>query len=102
MLADVGVAEDGAADGGALGRGIELWCAAVPFSDSPYAQGGPDQVVLGLRSSDGVDTEVARVDGRLLSTEVAGGFTGRMIGTRASGRAAPLTLTRFAYAPGSD
>lgn len=86
VLADVAVDDGAAGDGspvdGEAGGGeardgeLELWCAAIPFSDSPYAQGGPDQVVLGLRTGDGVDVEIARIDGRLLSTEVAGGFTG--------------------------
>jgi len=40
---------------------------------------GPDLIVAGVRV--GTDfREVGRLDGRYLSTEVAGGFTGRMIG----------------------
>ncbi|QUX31363.1 family 43 glycosylhydrolase [Nocardiopsis akebiae] len=40
---------------------------------------GPDVVVAAVRAPEGV-TELARIDGRYLSTEVAGGFTGRMVG----------------------
>ncbi|WP_275669598.1 hypothetical protein [Actinomyces procaprae] len=46
---------------------------------------------------DGRDVELGRLDGRYLSTEVAGGFTGRVVGVRAiSGTA---TVERFAYRP---
>ncbi|MGN7949382.1 glycoside hydrolase family 43 protein [Microbacterium sp. 22215] len=44
--------------------------------------GGPDDVVLGLVQA-GVEYELGRFDGRYLSTEVAGGFTGRVVGVRA-------------------
>ncbi|MFJ4693760.1 hypothetical protein [Streptomyces sp. NPDC088766] len=40
---------------------------------------GPDQVVAGVLE-DGEFTELGQVDGRYLSTEVAGGMTGRMVG----------------------
>ena len=40
---------------------------------------GPDIVVAGVVDGDGF-TELGRVDGRYLSTEVAGGMTGRMVG----------------------
>ncbi|BBH69311.1 glycoside hydrolase 43 family protein [Actinoplanes sp. OR16] len=42
--------------------------------DPPHEQAGPDEIVL---SAGGV--ELARLDGRYLSTEVAGGFTGRVL-----------------------
>jgi hypothetical protein len=45
---------------------------------------GPDRVVLGFEA-DGVFRELAEVDGRYLSTEVAGGFTGRVLGMYAIG-----------------
>ncbi|WP_328472723.1 glycoside hydrolase family 43 protein [Actinoplanes sp. NBC_00393] len=41
---------------------------------------GPDTVVLGVEGPDGVFHVLAELDGRYLSTEVAGGFTGRVIG----------------------
>ncbi|KOX16358.1 glycoside hydrolase [Nocardiopsis sp. NRRL B-16309] len=40
---------------------------------------GPDVIVAAVRTPRGT-TELARLDGRYLSTEVAGGFTGRMVG----------------------
>ena len=44
-------------------------------------QGGPDLIRLGFESdSDGEFIVLAELDGRYLSTEVAGGFTGRVIG----------------------
>jgi beta-xylosidase len=46
---------------------------------------GPDRVVLGFEGDDGVLHELAEVDGRYLSTEVAGGFTGRVLGMYAVG-----------------
>jgi xylan 1,4-beta-xylosidase len=39
----------------------------------------PDRVTLGFES-DGEPVELASIDGRYLSTEVAGGFTGRVVG----------------------
>jgi xylan 1,4-beta-xylosidase len=41
--------------------------------------GAPDTIGLGF-VSDGIMTKLARLDGRYLSTEVAGGFTGRTVG----------------------
>jgi xylan 1,4-beta-xylosidase len=55
---------------------------------------GPDELRLGVLTADGFQ-ELARVDGRYLSTEVAGGFTGRVIGVRAEGT--PVRLERFTY-----
>jgi hypothetical protein len=51
--------------------------------------------VLGHEGPDGF-TELARIDGRYLSTEVAGGFTGRVVGVEALG--ADALVTRFRYA----
>ena len=44
----------------------------------------PDTLTFGLRDDDGTFTELAALDGRYLSTEVAGGFTGRVIGMYAA------------------
>jgi hypothetical protein len=44
----------------------------------PIGNAGPDDIVLSLSGSDG-DQELARLDGRYFSTEVASGFTGRML-----------------------
>ena len=48
----------------------------APFAWSPT---GPDDVLLGFHGPAGF-TEVGRLDGRYLSTEVAGGMTGRILG----------------------
>ena len=44
----------------------------------PIGNAGPDDIVLSLVHPDG-DEELARLDGRYFSTEVASGFTGRML-----------------------
>ena len=44
------------------------------------SRSGPDLSQLGIEESGGVVTMLAELDGRYLSTEVAGGFTGRVIG----------------------
>ncbi len=41
---------------------------------------GPDAVTLGYQDSGGESHQLARLDGRYLSTEVTGGFLGRTIG----------------------
>ncbi|MGW1760119.1 family 43 glycosylhydrolase [Streptomyces mirabilis] len=72
--------------------------AVEPKPGSPYA-GGPDLIELG-HLDDGAFRQVARFDGRYFSTEVAGGFTGRVVGVE------PLTGTRvvrsFSYRPGRE
>jgi hypothetical protein len=45
---------------------------------------GPDTLTLGVEDTDGAFTALASLDGRYLSTEVAGGFTGRVIGMYAT------------------
>jgi hypothetical protein len=45
---------------------------------------GPDTVSLGVEGPDGTFTVLGELDGKYLSTEVAGGFTGRVIGMYAS------------------
>ena len=44
----------------------------------PFGYAGPDDIVLAVRIGD-VVTELGRLDGRYFSTEVAAGFTGRML-----------------------
>ncbi|MEE1800688.1 family 43 glycosylhydrolase [Streptomyces sp. JV176] len=72
--------------------------AVEPKPGSPYAA-GPDLIELG-HLDDGGFRRLAQVDGRYFSTEVAGGFTGRVIGIE------PLAGTRvvrsFRYRPGRD
>ncbi|MEU5714554.1 glycoside hydrolase family 43 protein [Streptomyces sp. NPDC020403] len=59
---------------------VEVTATPVPAD----ARSGPDTLVLGVEEPDGTFAELARLDGRYLSTEVAGGFTGRVIGMYAS------------------
>lgn len=62
---------------------LNLRIDAVPPNDAPipFGHAGPDDIVLSFEAGD-VHQQLARIDGRYLSTEVAGGFTGRMIGLR--------------------
>ena len=48
------------------------------------ARSGPDTISVGFEEPDGTFTVLAGLDGRYLSTEVAGGFTGRVIGMYAA------------------
>lgn len=80
----------------ALQVGAQAWSPATGFNS------GPDQLVFSIRTAHG-QMEVARFDGRLLSTEVTAGFTGRVVGVRALGES--CVLRRFSYqpiAPSSD
>ncbi|AEI13501.1 glycoside hydrolase family 43 protein [Cellulomonas gilvus] len=52
----------------------------VPSTAATYArEQGPDEVVALLHDAHGTH-ELGRIDGRYVSTEIAGGFTGRMVG----------------------
>jgi hypothetical protein len=78
------------------GDAVVLRIAAVDCEAETMTALGPDDIVLAL--VDGGDvTELARLDGRYLSTEVAAGFTGRVLGVGAAGGAS--RLCRFAYTP---
>ena len=61
------------------------------------ARTGPDTVSLGVEEPDGAFTVLATLDGRYLSTEVAGGFTGRVIGMYAG--AGTVHFDWFEYEP---
>ena len=75
------------------GAEVELRTQASTAHEYSHRR-GPDEVVAVLHAADR-PRELARVDGRYLSTEVAGGFTGRMVGlVCASGR---LTVHEFVY-----
>jgi xylan 1,4-beta-xylosidase len=60
---------------------LRVETAVEPVND---ARGGPDTVSLGVEEPDGSFAVLAALDGRYLSTEVAGGFTGRVIGAYAA------------------
>jgi xylan 1,4-beta-xylosidase len=61
---------------------------------------GPDEISIGVEEADGTFTVLATLDGRYLSTEVAGGFTGRVIGMYAS--AGTVRFDWFAYVAGGS
>ncbi|MBE1490292.1 glycoside hydrolase family 43 protein [Plantactinospora soyae] len=60
---------------------VETWSSG-PGMDHPRQE--PDVVRLGFEAEDGEFVVLAELDGRYLSTEVAGGFTGRVIGCYAT------------------
>jgi hypothetical protein len=67
---------------------------APPSGPAPSHIPGPDEIVAGVVEPEGF-RELGRLDGRYLSTETAGGFTGRMVGlTCARG---DLAVTSFTY-----
>ncbi|WP_328484377.1 glycoside hydrolase family 43 protein [Streptomyces sp. NBC_00377] len=61
------------------------------------ARTGPDTVTFGIEEPDGTLVELASLDGKYLSTEVAGGFTGRVIGMFAG--AGSVHFDWFDYEP---
>jgi hypothetical protein len=69
---------------------------AVAHTEQYSFAKGPDEIHLGYLA-DGRFQALTTIDGRYFSTEVAGGFTGRVIGVEALG--AETLLTRFTYAP---
>jgi len=68
-------------------------------SGNPFLGRGPDIVVAGIVRGD-VFTELGRVDGRYLSTEVAGGMTGRMVGVVC--RSGAVLVRSFDYVGADD
>lgn len=75
---------------------VALAVASEPWPASWPANQGPDTVSLTIETVSG-STELARIDGRLLSTEFTAGFTGRTIGVRATqGR---VVVSEFSYEP---
>lgn len=65
----------------------------------PFGYAGPDDIALSMDAGDGF-IELARLDGRYFSTEVAAGFTGRML---AFGSSDPNSrLINVTYSPGRD
>ncbi|MGW3354414.1 glycoside hydrolase family 43 protein [Streptomyces bungoensis] len=68
--------------------------SGTPMRD---ARTGPDTLTFGVEEQDGTFTELGALDGRYLSTEVAGGFTGRVIGMYAA--AGTVHFDWFDYEP---
>ncbi|MFC7385087.1 glycoside hydrolase family 43 protein [Sphaerisporangium rhizosphaerae] len=73
------VAAERAVPAGPLALGVHA--DDLPPKD---ARSGPDTLSFGIETEDGAFTVLAALDGRYLSTEVAGGFTGRVIGMYAA------------------
>ena len=63
---------------------------------------GPDELHLGFETPDGAFRSLARLDGRYLSTEVAGGFTGRVIGMYAAAGTVRFDWFDYRGAVGED
>ncbi|MDX3633186.1 glycoside hydrolase family 43 protein [Streptomyces europaeiscabiei] len=76
---------------------VVLRVETVPVETMKDARTGPDLVSLGFEEPDGTFVELASLDGRYLSTEVAGGFTGRVLGLFAS--AGSVHFDWFDYEP---
>ncbi len=69
--------------------------AVDPSSRSvPLGDAGPDEIVLSV-VDEGRQRQLARLDGRYLSTEVASGFTGRMLAMGAT--ASPVRVHSVSY-----
>lgn len=73
---------------------LEIACTDAPFAGQPGKNTGPDEILLRLLK-DGREVTLARLDGRYVSTEVAGGFTGRVVGVSAPNGSA--VVERFDY-----
>jgi hypothetical protein len=83
-----------------LPDGGELEIRLLPDESHSFFIGrGPDIVVAGVVDGDRF-TELGRVDGRYLSTEVAGGMTGRMLGVVC--RDGSVLVRSFRYIGGDD
>ncbi|KUL24210.1 hypothetical protein ADL12_37800 [Streptomyces regalis] len=65
---------------GPIVLGVRITEPPAPHDARP----GPDVVSLGIELPDGTFTSLATLDGRSLSTEITGGFTGRVIGLYAA------------------
>ncbi|TAP41983.1 glycoside hydrolase family 43 protein [Arthrobacter sp. S39] len=97
---ELGSAACGHVDGGASAEcqvQLVIVSGAAPNAGLPGKNYGPDEVSLGFQQ-DGQLTVLATLDGRYLSTEVAGGFTGRVMGL--SVRNGSAVLERFDYRAG--
>ncbi len=67
---------------------------ALRLESAAGTRGAPDDLILSVVDSSATRV-LARLDGRYFSTEVAGGFTGRMVGVRALD--APVVVHSLAY-----
>ncbi|RLK52656.1 glycoside hydrolase family 43 protein [Microbacterium telephonicum] len=72
--------------------------ARLPEPTSRWGEPQPDIVDLVVVSAEGAETVLGSADGRYLSTEVAGLFTGRVVGVRAV--SGDVVLRSFSYTAG--
>ncbi|MET0861782.1 MAG: glycoside hydrolase family 43 protein [Microbacterium sp.] len=82
-------------------RAATLCVSTTPPNTAPvpFGYAGPDDVVLSVIRN-GTAVELARLDGRYFSTEVASGFTGRMLAIGSP--TADGIVRRVTYRPGLD
>lgn len=78
---------------------VEVALATCAPPEAGRITSPPDRLAFGVMEG-GEFRSLAELDGRYLSTEVAGGFTGRVIGVGAA--AGGATIARFAYEPIHD
>nr|MDT0657510.1 glycoside hydrolase family 43 protein [Micromonospora sp. DSM 115978] len=81
---------------GAVVLGVRT--VSAPNPDHPRQE--PDVVQLGFRDPDSGFVTLAELDGRYLSTEVAGGFTGRVVGLYAT--EGTVRVDWYDYAPSRE
>lgn len=74
---------------------LRVEAAGAAGANDPCA--GPDELSLGFEAANGTFVELATLDGRYLSTEVTGGFTGRVLGMYVS--AGTVHVDWFDYEP---
>lgn len=79
----------------------ELVLSAEPAPQRSF-RAGPDRLRAGVIESDGSTRWLADVDGRYVSTEVAGGFTGRMMALEADAGGATFRSVRYTPGPVRD
>ena len=84
VLARIGPLRTVVAAEAVAGGPVVLGIDVVAHTEIQDPRTGPDTIVLGIEGPDGDFTVLAELEGRYLSTEVAGGFTGRVIGLYAA------------------
>ncbi|XVU27893.1 glycoside hydrolase family 43 protein [Actinoplanes sp. CA-054009] len=89
---DIPLANVPAPDGPTVLR-VEAVAPSTP--NVPLGHAGPDDIILSLGTE-----QLARVDGRYLSTEVASGFTGRMLALSAT--TGPVHVRAVQYRPAQE
>jgi xylan 1,4-beta-xylosidase len=76
------------------GKRLAFKLASIQEKVEGFHAGGPDKLVASVVLEDGTEVDLARIDGRYVSTEVAGGMTGRVVGVLAL---TPTLIERWEY-----